>query len=373
MADRQEDVHVRRLSVIELEDARCTVALFRDPVEAARAARLRYVSESMPGIRRVRLDRDFAYFMPNGEPVRQPERLNRIRALSIPPAWESVWICPSPRGHIQATGKDRKSRKQYRYHVRFRLLRDETKFARMIDFGRSLPSLRRRVEEDLSRPGMPREKVIATCVRILDTSYVRVGNTVYVRQNESFGLTTLRVDHVAVSEDGLHFKFRGKAGKEHDIDVRDPRLISIIKGLQELPGQTLFHYLDGAGRLRNVESADVNRYLRQTTGHDFTAKDFRTWAGTVLAARELSRLGPFKTEAQARRNVAQAIRRVASTLGNTPAVCRKSYVHPTVVEGYLAGRHAEACQDEEESCEEAVLALLERQARARYIPSTGTG
>jgi DNA topoisomerase-1 len=364
MAAQRDTIRVRRLSILDLEDARCVLTLCDDPIEAARAARLTYVSDSMPGIRRLRIGREFAYLMPTGDRVHQPERLHRIRSLAIPPAWEDVWICPSPRGHIQATGRDLRSRKQYRYHVRFRRLRDETKFARMIDFGRSLPALRRRVEEDLSREGMPREKVIATCVRLLDTSYIRVGNTVYVRQNESFGLTTLRVDHVAVSEDGLRFKFRGKAGKEHDIDVRDPYLAAIVRGLQELPGQTLFHYLDESGRVRNVDSADVNRYLRQTTGHDFTAKDFRTWAGTVLAARELSRLGPFTTPAQARRNVAAAIRRVASRLGNTPAVCRKSYVHPAIVEGYLAGRHAEGCPDEDESCEQAVLALLERQAPA---------
>jgi DNA topoisomerase-1 len=370
MADRQAPG--RRLSIVELEDARCVLTYFEDPIEAARAAHLTYVHDSMPGIRRIRTDRDFDYFMPNGERVRQPERLKRIRALAIPPAWEAVWICPSPRGHIQATGRDLKKRKQYRYHLRFRRIRDETKFARMIEFGYSLPALRARVEEDLSRPGMPREKVIATCVRLLDTSFIRVGNTAYARKNRSFGLTTLRRDQIAASEGGVHLKFRGKAGKEHDIDVREPRLAAIMQGLQDLPGQTLFHYVDESGRLRSVGSADVNRYLRETTGHDLTAKDFRTWAGTVLAARELSRLGPFKTAAQARHNVAEAIRRVAARLGNTPAVCRKSYVHPAVVEGYLAGPNAEACPDDDESCELAVLAFLERRQRGAPAGSAAT-
>jgi DNA topoisomerase-1 len=321
----------------------------------------------MPGIRRVRSGRGFAYLMPNGEPVRHPERLNRIRSLAIPPAWKDVWICPSPRGHLQATGRDGKRRKQYRYHPRFRKLRDENKYARMADFGRSLPLLRRRVQQDLSRAGMPREKVIATCVRLLDSSYIRVGNVEYAKENESFGLTTLREEHVAVSADHVRFKFRGKSGKEHDVDVRDRRLAAVIRRLQELPGQTLFHYMDGAGRLRSVDSADVNRYLRQTMGHDVTAKDFRTWAGTVLVARELARLGPFQTVAQAKHSLAEAVRAVARKLGNTPAVCRKCYVHPAIVDGYLAGRIAEACSGDDKKCEQSVLALLERQAAAAPI------
>jgi len=335
-----------------------------DPVEAARAARLRYVSDTSPGIRRKRSGRGFSYRAPDGQVVRQKERLDRIRALAVPPAWTDVWICPSPLGHIQATGRDAKGRKQYRYHERWREVRDENKYSRMIDFGHALPKLRRRVEHDLSLPGMPREKIVATVVRMLDSSSIRVGNSEYARENDSFGLTTLRQDHVEVRGAVIRFKFNGKSGREHEVEVTDRRLAAIVRRCEELPGQELFRYLDEAGQPRTVESADVNDYLREATGEDFTAKDFRTWAGTVLAACELGRRGLADSEAEAKRNVVAAVKAVAGRLGNTQAVCRRCYVHPAVIDSYLAGRTIDACRQPEHECEQAVLLLLAEQARA---------
>jgi DNA topoisomerase-1 len=330
-----------------------------DPGEAARAAGLRYVSDTQPGIRRRRSGRGFAYFEPDGQPIRGRTALQRIRALAIPPAWSDVWICSDPRGHLQATGRDARGRKQYRYHRCWREVRDETKFGGLIDFGRTLRRLRERVRRDLAREAMPREKVIATVVRLLDSSYIRVGNVQYARENESFGLTTLRDDHVKVRGERIRFRFRGKGGKEHDIDLKDRTLARIVARCQDLPGQELFRYLDEEGRSRTVESADINDYLRESAGNDFTAKDFRTWAGTVLAARELSRLGCVKSEAEAKRNLVTAIHEVALELGNTTAVCRRCYVHPAIVQAYLDGRVIEGCADSGRGCEAAVLELLE--------------
>jgi DNA topoisomerase-1 len=335
-----------------------------DPVEAARAAGLLYVTDGTPGIRRRRAGRSFSYVMPDGEVVKQRERLSRIKALAIPPAWTDVWICPSPRGHIQATGRDAKGRKQYRYHERWREVRDESKYGRMIAFGEALPAIRERVDKDLSLPGLPLEKVVATIVRLLDSSYIRIGNVEYARDNESFGLTTMREDHVEVRGERVRFTFRGKSGKEHDIDVRDRRLAAIVRRCQDLPGQELFRYIDDQGVARRIESSDVNEYLRQTTGSEFTAKDFRTWAGTVLAARELASLGVFSSEAEAKRNLVAAVKAVSQRLGNTQAVCRKCYVHPAVIDSYLAGRIIDACPDGHAECELAVLELLRRQEAA---------
>jgi len=349
---------------------RCTLLAFRDPVEAARAAQLVYVHDSMPGIRRHRSDAGFVYVLPGGGVVERPDHLARIHALAIPPAWTDVWICVTPRGHLQATGRDARVRKQYRYHEHFRRLRDETKFCRMIDFGRALPGLRAVVAHDLARHGMPREKVVATCVRLLDASFIRVGNVEYARENESFGLTTLRTDQVRVAAGHVRLRFRGKAGKEHDIDVGEPRLAAIVRRLQELPGQTLFHYLDHAGHPRTVGSADVNAYLREATGHDFTAKDFRTWAGTVIAARELADRSPPPSPAAAKRGLNEAVRAVSEKLGNTPAVSRRFYVHPAVVDGYLTGDLAHVCPDDA-SCERGLLGLLERRARAVLFGRAG--
>jgi DNA topoisomerase-1 len=335
-----------------------------DPAEAARTAGLRHVSDTTPGIGRKRSGKGFTYIAPDGERVRQRQRLKRIRSLAVPPAWTCVWICPNPNGHIQATGRDARGRKQYRYHPRWREVRDETKYGRMVDFGRALPRIRRRVDHHLSLPGMPREKVLATIVHLLDTSYIRVGNAEYARDNESYGLTTLRQDHVKVRGDSVRFAFTGKSGKEHQVAVTDRRVAAVVRQCQELPGQELFRYLDETGEARSVESADVNDYLRETTGDNFTAKDFRTWAGTVLAACELSQLGPAESETEAKQKLVAAVRAVAARLGNTAAVCRKCYVHPAIVDSYLAGKMIQARDEPDDECERAVLDLLVEQAEA---------
>jgi DNA topoisomerase I len=308
-----------------------------DPVESARAAGLRYVSEDSSGIRRRRAGRGFVYLDADGRRVRDAETLRRIRALVIPPAWRDVWISSAPTGHIQAVGRDARGRKQYRYHARWREVRDETKYTRMLVFARTLPRVRARVAHDLARPGLPREKVLATIVRLLETTLIRVGNQEYARANKSFGLTTLRTRHVDVAGTEVRFEFRGKGGKVHAVGVRDPRVARIVRRLQDLPGQELFQYLDESGARRSIGSADVNAYLNEIAGEDFTAKDFRTWAGTVLAALALAEVRAFATAREAKRNVVRAIERVASRLGNTPAICRKSYVHPEVLNAYLDG------------------------------------
>src|SRR5438477_1948413 len=256
-----------------------------DPVASARAAGLRYVSDQSPGLRRKRAGKGFTYVDSGGRTLRDAETIDRIKRLAVPPAWTDVWICPDPRGHLQATGRDARGRKQYRYHPRWREARDETKYGRMLDFGRALPRLRERVRRDLGREGMPREKVVAAIVRLLDCGYLRVGNPEYARENASFGLTTLRDEHARVRGERLRLRYTGKSGKVQELDIQDPRLARIVKRCQDLPGQELFRYLDDEGRPRAVASEDVNEYLRETAGEDFTAKDFRTWAGTVLAAR----------------------------------------------------------------------------------------
>lgn len=316
-----------------------------DPVEAAKAARLRYVSDETPGIRRRRVGRSFSYRDPDGRPIRDPEVLRRIKSLGIPPAWTDVWICPNPRGHIQATGRDAKGRKQYRYHARWREVRDETKYERLIAFGQALPAIRARVEEDLDLPGLPRRKLLAALVRLLEATLIRVGNEEYARHNGSFGLTTMRDEHAEVAGSTVRFQFRGKSGKDHAIDIRDRRLARIVKKARDLPGEVLFQYVDEDGQVRSVESADVNEYLREISGQDFTAKDFRTWAGTVLAAEALRELEAFDSEAQAKKNIVRAVETVAQRLGNTPAVCRKCYVHPAVFDAYLAGTTIETVRN----------------------------
>jgi DNA topoisomerase I len=315
------------------------------PGEAARAAGLRYVTDTAPGITRKRAGRHFTYVGPDGAPVRDRDDLRRIKALAIPPAWTEVWICPSPRGHIQATGRDAKGRKQYRYHPRWTAVRDETKYERMLAFGEALPTIRARVESDLGRPGLPREKVLAAVVRLLETTLVRVGNEEYARHNHSFGLTTLRDQHATVSATRVRFRFRGKAGKVHVVEVGDRRLARVVKRCQDLPGQELFQYIDDAGEHRSIGSTDVNEYLRQISGQDFTAKDFRTWSGTVLAAWALQAFEVFDSQTQARKNVVRAIESVAERLGNTPAICRKCYVHPEVFNAYLDGSLVHLLQD----------------------------
>jgi DNA topoisomerase I len=308
-----------------------------DPVEVAEEAGLRYVSDEQPGYTRKRKGDDFEYFDAEGKRIRDETRLLRIKRIGIPPAYTDVWICPSANGHIQATGRDARGRKQYRYHERWRAVRDENKYDRMVVFGRALPKIRRRVKRDLKRRGLPREKVLATVVQLLERTFIRVGNEEYAKENKSFGLTTMRNRHVDVTATKLKFSFRGKSGIQHEVDVTDRRLAKIIRQLQDLPGQEVFQYLNDREERRKVSSEDVNEYLREITGEDFTAKDFRTWAGTVLAAMALNAQEAFENKTQAKKNIKDAIAAVAKILGNTPAVCRKCYVHPAVLETYLGG------------------------------------
>lgn len=305
--------------------------------EAAKAAHLRYVSDDKPGIARVRTRKGFRYVAPDGSRVTDEATIARIQKLAVPPAYEDVWICPDPNGHIQAVGRDARRRKQYRYHPRWREVRDEAKYAKLLAFGRVLPEIRKRVEHDLARPGLPREKVLAALVRLLETTLMRVGNEEYAKENKSFGLTTLRRRHVRVGRRKLHFDFRGKHGLAHHIDLDDPRLARIVARLQDLPGQELFEYLDESGEPHPITSHDVNEYLREISGEDITAKDFRTWAASNLAAIALRELEGFETKARAKKNVRQAVEAVSRMLGNTPAICRKCYIHPAILDGYLDG------------------------------------
>lgn len=315
----------------------------QESTATAHQAGLRYVTDEMPGIRREASGRGFRYRYPTGDIVHDEQVLKRIKALAVPPAWTKVWICPDPAGHLQATGRDARGRKQNRYHSRWREVRDDTKYARMLAFGRVLPKIRRRVQADLSLPGLPRQKVLATVVRLLELSLIRVGNPEYARENESFGLTTLRNRHVRVNGSSVRFHFRGKGGKWHDVDVQDRRLAKIIKSCHDLPGQELFQYSDEQTKHQPITSEDVNDYLRELTGKDFTAKDFRTWAGTVLAAMALREFEPCSTK-ESKKNIVRAIESVAERLGNTVAVCRKCYVHPEVLQGYTEGVLLEALQ-----------------------------
>lgn len=336
--------------------------------EVARAAGLRYVSDRAPGIRRCRRGKGFYYLGPSGKPVRDEATLGRIGALVIPPAWEEVWICALENGHIQAVGKDQRGRKQYRYHARWRDVRDESKYDRLIDFARALPKIRRRVARDIKRAGLSREKVLATVVELLEQTHIRIGNEKYVEENHSFGLTTMRDRHVSVNGYTIHFEFRGKSGVEHAIDLQDQRLAKIVKACQDLPGQELFQYLDGDGSRHDIGSQDVNAYLHEIVGNDFTAKDFRTWAGTVLAAVTLRKIGPCDTKAQTKRNLVAAISQVAGHLGNTRAVCKKCYIHPAILAAYEQGTLHETLERCEESggrlvfkalrCDEMAVATL---------------
>ena len=304
------------------------------PLAAAATAGLRYVRDEQPGIERRRCGDGFVYVGADGKTIRNATVLDRIRALAVPPAWTNVWICPDQRGHIQATGRDAKGRKQYRYHAAWRAHRDETKFDRLQAFADVLPLIRRRTNADLEQSGLPRNKVLATIVQLLEKSLIRVGNEEYARHNQSFGLTTLRSRHVRVNGGTLRFQFRGKSGVRHSVSVNDRRLARVVKQCRDLPGQELFQYLDDAGEAQVVDSGDINGYLKEITGQDFTAKDFRTWSGTVLAATALREVPPPGTKRETERNVNVAIEAVAGLLGNTPTVCRKSYVHPGVVDAY---------------------------------------
>jgi DNA topoisomerase-1 len=303
----------------------------------ARDAGLRHSTDARPGLIRRRSGRGFSYRDADGATIRDRAVLARIKALAIPPAWSDVWICPWPNGHLQATGRDARGRKQYRYHARWSDRRGTDKFDRMLEFAEALPRIRRRTERDLALDGMPRAKVLAAVVRLLELTLIRVGNDEYARMNRSFGLTTMRGRHARIEGTAIRFQFRGKAGKVHDVGIRDRRLARVIRRCQDLPGQELFGYVDEAGEIQDVASDDVNEYIRDASGGPFTAKDFRTWAGTVLAYRALRALQPATDAGASRRNVVEAIRTTADRLGNTPSVARGSYVHPAIVEAYLDG------------------------------------
>ncbi len=305
---------------------------------AAESAGLRYVSDSQPGIRRVKQGANgFVYFGPNGRRVSDAQTLARIKSLVIPPAWTDVWISTHANGHIQAVGRDARGRKQYRYHSRWRQARDDAKYYKMIDFAGALPKIRHAVRRDLAKRGLAREKVLAAVVSIMEKTLIRVGNEEYATHNDSYGLTTLHDKHARLSGKKVRFEFRGKSGIEHEIDLEDPKLAQIVRRCRDLPGEELFQYLDDDNQVRDVTSADVNAYLRQISGGDFTAKDFRTWAGTVLAARALREFEAFDSQAQAKKNVVRAIEKVAMRLGNTRAVCRKCYIHPAIIGSYMDG------------------------------------
>ena len=308
------------------------------PHESAKAAGLRYVNdERAPGIRRLGRNNRFRYVDPAGRTITNRAERQRIRSLVIPPAWTAVWICTDPHGHLQATGRDARGRKQYRYHPRWREVRDEVKYGRLIAFAQALPRIRARAAADVRRAGLPREKVLAAVVQLLEKTLIRVGNEEYARHNKSFGLTTLREKHAKINGSTVRFEFRGKSKIEHAIDLRDKRLARIVKACRDLPGYELFQYVDDDGDRQVVDSADVNAYVREVSGQDFTAKDFRTWAGTVLAARALAEIGPAPSQVETKRNIVRAIERVAKRLGNTQAVSRKCYIHPAVLDAYQQG------------------------------------
>lgn len=335
--------------------------------EEVKAAGLRYVSDHDAGIRRRRAGSGFSYRGPEGEPI-DDEDLDRIRKLAIPPAWTDVWICPDPRGHIQATGRDQRGRKQYRYHERWRQVRDDNKYHRLVAFGRALPKLRARVEKDLTLHGLPREKVLAAVIRLMEITLIRVGNEEYAKQNNSFGLTTLRNRHARVNGSQAMFEFRGKSGKVHKTGFRDRRLARIVQACQDLPGQRLFEYLDDDGVTHAVESADVNGYLREALGDDFSAKDFRTWAGTVNAARALASAPECQSAAEARRHVTTCVKAVAGLLGNTAAVCRSAYIHPLVLKSYEDGVLPFKPGQEGRAFELAVIRFLEEAHEEAEAP-----
>ena len=328
------------------------------PTESARVVGLRYVNDSRAaGIRRIGRQNRFRYVAPGGQSLADRTELQRIKALAIPPAWTDVWVCADPRGHLQATGRDARGRKQYRYHPRWREVRDEVKYGRLLVFARALCRIRERTAADVRRPGLPREKVLGAVVQLLERTLIRVGNEEYAAENGSIGLTTMRDKHATVDGATVRFEFTGKSGIQHAVDLRDRRLARTVKACRDLPGYELFQYVDERGVRQVIDSADVNAYLREISGEDFTAKDFRTWAGTVLAARELAAAGRFRSTADAKRRINRAVEAVAARLGNTKAVCRTSYIHPAILSAYLAGAPLRASED-------AVVSIIRRQARA---------
>jgi DNA topoisomerase-1 len=340
-------------------------------VESAQSVGLIYVTDTAPGISRRKVGKGFQYFDANGKRIGDKRTLARITALVIPPAWRDVWICASPAGHLQAVGRDERGRKQYRYHDKFREVRDQAKYSRMMEFVKLLPRIRRRVSRDLRQRGLSREKVLAAVVRLLETTLIRVGNDEYASSNGHYGLTTLRDRHVDVRGSMIHFRFKGKSGVQREVDLDDPRIAKIVRKCQDLPGEELFAYVNGDGQTHDVTSTDVNDYLREISGHDFTAKDFRTWAGTVLAAQALREFEKFDSQAQAKKNVVRAIESVAAQLGNTRAVCKKCYIHPEILGSYMDGELTETFMRRAAKLEKklgklppeeaAVLVLLQRR------------
>ena len=316
--------------------------------------RLKHVTDGIPGLRRLGWPQHFRYVDARGRRITSPRELERIRALAIPPAWTDVWICPDANGHVQATGRDARKRKQYRYHRHWREIRDHVKYDRLIPFARALSTIRRRTGADMRRNGLPRDKVVAAVVQLLEKTLIRVGNEEYARANHSFGLTTLRDQHARISGSVVHFEFRGKSGVRHAVDLHDARLARIVKACRDLPGYELFQYVDEDGARQVVGSADVNAYLKAITGQPFTAKDFRTWAGTVLAAQELSAYEPCRNPSHGKRMINRAVEAVARRLGNTRAVCRKSYIHPAILDAYTSGRTL--------ACDEAAIVATIRGA-----------
>jgi DNA topoisomerase-1 len=338
-----------------------------DALSSAERAGLRYVSDRSPGLRRIKSGRGFRYVDARGKALRDEASLRRIRALVIPPAWTEVWICPDPQGHIQAVGRDARGRKQYRYHARWRSVRDETKYEKIFEFAAALPKLRMRCARELAKPGLSRDKVLAAVVSLLEQTLIRVGNEEYSRLNQSFGLTTLRDHHARIRGAQVQFRFRCKSGKEHAVQLNDKRLARIVKHCRDLPGDELFQYVDDEGTQRSVGSSDVNEFLRSVTGQDFTAKDFRTWAATVLAATALHECGVPPSKSCAKKSIVEAVKRTAERLGNTPSVCKKSYIHPLILEAYARGdrmprfRVAGASKSSDlRADEKAVLAYLRR-------------
>jgi DNA topoisomerase-1 len=347
----------------------------KDPKKSAAIAGLQYVTCTSAGIRRRRSGKGFSYLDQSGRPVRDRAVLQRIRSLVLPPAWQDVWICARENGHLQATGIDARGRRQYRYHPDYRQVRNLTKFSRMLDFSKALPAIRERVNRDLARQGLPREKVVAAVVRLLETTFIRVGNEEYAKENSSFGLTTLRDRHVSFEGSTMRFRFRGKSGQMHDVAVQDRRLARIVRDCRDLPGYELFQYTDDFGEIHSVDSADVNGYLHEITGAEFSAKDFRTWAGTIQAALALAEIGPCESETHGKKNIVDAVKKTAARLGNKPATCRNYYIHPAVLDAYLEGTLSKTIvppaegRDRETSSglhpeEEMVVALLRKTMAA---------
>ncbi len=348
------------------------LALPLAPTQSAQLAGLRYVDpDSVAGLRRIRRGRkSFFYVDARARPVRNAATLERIRKLAIPPAWEDVWISPTADAHIQAVGRDARGRKQYRYHPGWREVRDATKYNKLIAFLDALPRIRAACDRDLRLRGLPRRKVLAAAVRILEQTHIRVGNEEYARQNRSYGLTTLRDRHVTVDGAELHFRFRGKAGKVREVGLRDQRLARVVRACSELPGHELFQYVDDDGELRAIDSGDVNEYIRATAGDEFTAKDFRTWAGTLLALRALREAAPCTQRTRANKQVIACIRTVACALGNTPSVCKRCYVHPAVLDAYLEGTLAEVRGRAEESILRTVLVRAARTSNTQGLEAS---